>query len=295
MVEVAQSYSGSGRLTSVRNFVEQVSLLIAGPAGGYLASIAFGWTALACGGITFLTVPVALWLLRERVWKHESSALQAARRQFVAIARAKTMWAAAGLAGLFYFAPGVMTAVFYAQQNELHMNTQAQGYLQFLSGGFGVLAATLYGAFAARRFTLRTLLVVCLLFGAAGNLAYLFYTSVGNAQLVESFNGFGFTLAEVALMHLAVRATPPGSEALGFALMMSVRNLGLFGADWFGANLLDHYHVSFNALIIANGATSLLAVPLVFLLPAIIVNVRDKRKSDAAIDLTPPPAHMPHE
>jgi hypothetical protein len=27
--------------------------------------------------------------------------------------------------------------------------------------------------------------------------------------------------------------------------MISVRNLALFGTDWFGANLLDQYHLSF--------------------------------------------------
>ena len=93
----------------------------------------------------------------------------------------------------------------------------------------------LYGVFACRRFTLRTLLLWCMAFGTAANLGYLFYSSVGNARLIESFNGFGYTLAEVAMMDLAVRATPSGSEGLGFSLMMSVRNFTLFGSDWFGS------------------------------------------------------------
>ena len=63
--------------------------------------------------------------------------------------------------------------------------------------------------------------------GTAANLGYLFYSSLGRAQVIEGFNGFGYTLAELALMDLAVRATPAGSEGLGFSLMMSVRNLAL--------------------------------------------------------------------
>ncbi len=67
------------------------------------------------------------------------------------------------------------------------------------------------------------------------------------------------------MMDLAVRATPSGSEGLGFSLMMSVRNLCLFGSDWFGSKLLDAYHLQFNTLVIANSVMSGLIVPLVFL------------------------------
>jgi len=88
-------------------------------------------------------------------------------------------------------------------------------------------------------------------------------------------NGFGYTLAELALMDLAVRSTPAGSEGLGFSIMISVRNLALFGTDWFGANLLDQYHLSFAFVVIANSATTLIAVPFVFLLPRIIVARKD--------------------
>jgi len=38
-------------------------------------------------------------------------------------------------------------------------------------------------------------------------------------------------------MDLAIRATPAGSEAFGFSLLMSVRNFALFGTDWFGSCL----------------------------------------------------------
>ena len=184
------------------------------------------------------------------------------------------MWGAAGLMALFYIAPGFTTALFYRQQNELHMDTQAQGFLQLLGGIFGVMAAIGYGVLC-RRLNLRTLLLVCMGLGTVANLGYLFYSSVGRAQAIECLNGFGYTLAELALMDLAVRATPAGSEGLGFSLMVSVRNLALFGTDWFGSRLLDQYHVSFDSLVIANSVTTAIAVPLVFLLPRIIVGRKD--------------------
>jgi hypothetical protein len=64
-------------------------------------------------------------------------------------------------------------------------------------------------------------------------------------------------------------------RGLGFSIMVSVRNLALFGTDWFGSNLLDQYHLSFNSLVIANSATTLIAVPLVLLLPRLIVIRKD--------------------
>ena len=275
MVETAQASSGSGRLTALRQFVQQACWIVNGPMAGYLASIAFGWTAASCSGVMFLLVPVTLLFLREQRQRSDPRRLlQNARSQLVKIATARTMWGAAGLMALFYIAPGFATALFYKQQNELHLGTQAQGFLQLIAGVCGVLAAVGYGILC-RRLNLRTLLVGCMIFATAANLGYLFYSSLGRAQAIEGLNGFGYTLAELALMDLAVRATPAGSEGLGFSLMVSVRNLALFGTDWFGSHLLDEYHFSFDSLVLANSLTTLIAVPLVFLLPRLLVLRKD--------------------
>ncbi len=275
MVEVAQANSGSGRLAAVRNFVQQACYIINGPVAGTLASIAFGWTAAACGSILFLLVPATVFFLKEQKRYTDSDILLAgAYSQLGKIASARTMWAAAGLSALFYLAPGLATATFYRQQNELHMNTEAQGLLQFLSGIAGVSAALAYG-YACRHWNLRRLLQVCLLIATVANVAYVLYTTPERARIIETFNGFGYTLAELALMDLAIRATPAGSEGLGFSLMMSVRNLALFGTDWFGSRLMDQFHIGYNSLVYANTATTLMTVPLVLLLPKLIVGRRD--------------------
>ena len=109
----------------------------------------------------------------------------------------------------------------------------------------------------------------------------MFYSSVMNARIIEGINGFTATLGEVALMDLAVRATPAGSEGLGFSLMVSVRNFALFGTDWLGSLMLDKLHMPFNDLVLANAATTAIAVPLVFLLPAALVGGKD---AEADID-----------
>lgn len=275
MVETAQAVSGSGRLTAIRQVVQQACSVVNAPVAGYLASIAFAWTAAACGGIMLLLVPVTMLFLherRQRLDRHE--VLANAKAQLLNIATARTMWAAAGLMALFYIAPGFSTALFYKQQNELHFTTQIQGWLGLISGICGILAALGY-AILCRRLNLRALLLRCMLIATIANLGYFFYSSLGRAQAVEGLNGFGYTLAELALMDLAIRATPAGSEGLGFSIMISVRNLALFGTDWFGASLMDHYHLSFAALVVANSATTLIAVPFVFLLPRAIVGRKE--------------------
>ncbi|MDR3512583.1 MAG: MFS transporter [Caulobacteraceae bacterium] len=276
MVEVAQAASGSGRLTAIRQAVQQACLIINGPSAGYLASIAFGWTALTCGGVLFLLIPATIFFLHEQRKSVDArELLNAAGRQLGKIGSARTMWAAAGLMALFYIAPGLSTAVFYKQQNDLHMTTQGQGLLALIAGLTGVAAAIAYG-FACRRIRLRNLLIVCLLAATVTNLGYLFYSSVLAARIVEGVNSFGFSLAELALMDLAIRATPAGSEGLGFSLMMSVRNLALFGTDWLGSFLLEKYHLRFGELVLANSATTLITVPLVLLLPAVLVWRKDE-------------------
>ena len=184
------------------------------------------------------------------------------------------MWAAAGLMALFYIASGFATSRFYKQQNDLHFTTQTQGFLQLIAGVSGISAAIGYGVLCWR-LNLRTLLVWCMLIATIANLGYLYYSSLGRAQAIEALNGFGYTLAELALMDLAVRSTPAGSEGLGFSIMIIVRNLALFGTDWFGANLLDQYHLSFAFVVIANSVTTLIAVPFVVLLRRSIVARKD--------------------
>ena len=275
MVEVAQATSGSGRLSALRQVVQQCTYLVRGPLGGILASISFGWTGAACGGVAFLILPVAYLFMREQKREVNSQALIAnAGRQLVKIGAARTMWAAAGLMALFYIAPGFSTATLYIQQNQLHMSTHATGATQTLYGIGGIIAAVGYG-YVCRSLRLRTLLVVCLGAATLTSLGYLFYTTVLNVQIEETVYGFGFTLADLALMDLAVRSTPAGSEGLGFSLMMSVRNFALYGTDWLGSTLLDQYHMPFNDLVLINAATTLVALPLVFLLPKVLTMPRD--------------------
>jgi MFS family permease len=275
MVEIAQATQGSGRLTSIRQFVSLGCSLIAGPTAGYLGAIAFGWTAVACGGVMALLFPATLFFLREQRKRVDTQEVLAdAGRQIVRIGTAGGMWAAAGVSALFYVAPGLQTALFYRQQDVLHMNTIWQGYLVPVGVGTGFLAVGVY-AYACRHVRFRTLLIASMLIAGLAHIALVLYTSVPNAFGYSALDGFCFTMAELAMMDLAIRVTPAGSEGLGFSLMMSARNLPLFATDVLGANLLDRFHWTFNELALSNAAVMLLATPLMLLLPARYVRARD--------------------
>ena len=92
-----------------------------------------------------------------------------ARTQLRNIGTARTMWGAAGLMALFYIAPGFGTAMFYRQQNELHMTTQMQGFLGLIAGICGVAAALAYG-WTCRRLNLRMMLILSMTAGTIANL-----------------------------------------------------------------------------------------------------------------------------
>jgi hypothetical protein len=291
MVEIAQLSRSSGRLSSIRNITQAFAVLVNQPSGGYLAAVAFGWTAGICGGIMLVMIPATLLLLAEQRKRVDSRQVLANfGMQFNNVVSARTLWTAAGLTLLVFIAPGFTTALFFKQQNDLHMTTVAQGYLGLTAAIVGIITPFVY-LWACRRYSLRLLLAGSIGLAAVTHLGYLFYTSTGNAYAVASINGFSGTLIEVALMDLAVRATPTGSESLGFALMVSVRNFALFGTDWLGSLMLDNWRLPFNDLVMANAAIMAIAVPVVFLLPAVLV----RRKEAEVLEEFPEPATQMQE
>lgn len=275
MVERAQEVSQSGRFTAIRTSVMWACVLVSGLGGGYLASIAFGWTALACGAVVFALAPAAILFLDEpRSNVRADQVLARAGAQLRGIISARDLSAAVGLMALVYLAPGLFTALFYRQQNDLHMTTQDQGVLRLFAGAGGIVASLVYG-WLCRRVALRRLLVGGISTSAVLALGYLFYNSIPAARLIAGFEAFGLGIAEVALLDLALRATPFGSEGLGYAVVVSVTNIVTFGSDWVGSAMMDLWHWPFWGLVLANAGATLLAAPLALLLPAAVVARRD--------------------
>jgi predicted MFS family arabinose efflux permease len=150
-----------------------------------------------------------------------------------------------------------------------------------ISGGAGVLGALLYGVIC-RRVALKPLLALGIAIMAGVTLTYLAYGSFTQAMMIEAAAGLVSTLAELPLMDLAARATPRGSEGLGFALMMSVRNGALALSDVIGSKLADEYHWPFSRLVWLNAITTALCLLAVPLLPRVLMSRRDGDAAAAA-------------
>jgi len=276
LVEAGQSYGATGRLTSLRMFVQNACTFITGPLGGWLAGGMFFRAAGVNSALILTLLPITYLFLRER--KIATANLQVfhtAGEQLKTIGRSSTLWWGLVFIFLFYFAPGFGTVLTYRQSDDLHFSKQFIGNLGSFQGGFGLLAAVVYG-YASKRFNLRTLIFVGVTVAGLAAYAYLWYTNATRAMIIDSQNGFFFTLAEIALIDLAARATPVGCEGLGYGLIMSVRNFALFSADWLGSKMSDQYHFAFSKMVIINGTSTLIVLVLLPFLPAAIMRSRDK-------------------
>jgi MFS family permease len=274
MVEAGQRYNAAGRISSLRQAVQSVGSLINGVLGGFLATIAFGWTAGVGAFLLFLLVPLTFRYLHEKpLAERDTHVLVNAWAQLKTIARARTLWAAAVVVFLFYMAPGFNTPLYFLQTDQLGFSTKYIGLIETVAGGFGILSALLYGVLC-KKLNLRSMLTIGIATSAAWTMMYVFYGRT-NAMAIDAISMLVGVIAEVAMMDLAVRATPKGCEALGFSLMMSVRNFALTVNDILGSWLIDHHHWTFKKLVGVNAGTTALVLVLIPLLPRVLMSRRE--------------------
>jgi predicted MFS family arabinose efflux permease len=209
---------------------------------------------------------LVLWLAMARV---RNAVLFKAQGQLSQILSSRTLWLAVGMLFLVYMVPGLYTALTFRQSDKLHFSDHFIGTLSSIEGGAGVAFAVLY-AFVCRRFTLRTLLIGAIGCNAAVTLLFLLYNAHTAVPIHAAVGGIG-VMAELSLMDLSVRSTPRGCEALGFALMMSVRNFGIGVSDVVGSKLMDQLHVQFSTLVLINAGTTALVLAFVPLLQRSLV------------------------
>jgi MFS family permease len=283
LVEAGQRMGATGRLTALRMVVYNFCTLIQGPLGGFLATVGFTWATGANAALALTIFPIAFIYLKEQraVQDRTNVVFGNAAQQLKTIMRSKNLWVALVFIALFHFSPGFNTPLFYIQTDELHFSKQAIGNLGVFSGACAILAAILYSQLI-KHFNIRILLLMTVTASACGTLFYLFYSSWIPAVLIECQNGFFFGLAEITILDLAARATPKGCEGLGYSLMLSIRNVALFGADVVGSYLADHKW-PFAHLVYLNAGTTAVVLVIVPLLPAALMLSKDAalNKGDA--------------
>ena len=281
IVEAGQRSGLTGRLSVLRQIILTGAGLVAGPVGGFLAAQAFGWTCATGAMLFLLLIPTVAWLLPEaRTAQRDTTVGANLRAQFGAMRRCRPLWIAVAFLFLDQLSPGFGTPLFFYQTDALKFSSQFIGNLGLVSGLAGFAGILLYGALCAR-VPLNRLLPVSIVASALGSLLYLGYHSHRAAIGIEAANSFLSVAIEIALMDLAARATPRGSEALCYSLLMSALNLGGSASNVFGSWLYDKQHVPLPDLIWINAVTSALPLLALRLIPPALTAQPDRAVNQA--------------
>jgi hypothetical protein len=276
MVDLGKRYHATGRLSSQRQAISRGCEMVSGPLGGFLAKYAdFAVTGIASAAIHMGLFLYARKNLQEPPLEdRRNDTLAELRLQARNLFSSRTLWAAAGLIILVVAAPGFNTPLLFFQTDVLKFDKAFIGLLKTVGAAAAVLAAWLYSQMC-QRMHLRKLLAASIAFHAGMTLWYLLYRDPVSAMVITALESMTMVFALLPLYDLAARATPKGSEALGYSVMMSVWNFTIQMSDLAGSMLRDKLGLTFHDLIWVNAASTLLVLAAVPFLPSVLVDRRD--------------------
>ena len=281
LVEGGQAFQASGRLSAWRVVAMNVGSLGI-PLGAFIATRSLAVTAMAAALPLFVVCAITFFHYREeRVERPNPRVWTGIRGQLKIAVRSRALWATAGLLFLVQFAPGFSTPLMFYQTDNLHFSESTIGVLTLVDAIAGIMGAFVYGYFC-RRFSLRPLLFGGILFTGLISLLYLGYNDFRSALLIEAAYFFSYALVQMPFFDLAVRATPKGSEALGYSIIISVWNWGWLCSDLVGSALYENKHCSFKQLVWLNAATTLIVLVAVPFLPKLLVDRREEESPPAS-------------
>jgi len=275
MVEVGKRDRTTGKLSAQRLGITNIVRVISGPLAGWLATQAIILTSVICSVLYFMLVPLYWIFLREkRDARVNSEKLKEATRQAKTLFTSGTLWAAAGLVVLVVASPGFDTALLYHQTDNLHFSKPFIGQLDVIKGLFSMVGALIYG-YACRHMPLRKLLTWSIIIHSTSTLFYLLYKTQASAMVVTAIESTTLAIALLPLYDLAARATPRGSEALGYSVMMSVWNFTKNMSDLLGSAIYSRFGERMTELVWVNSITTALVLIAVPFLPSILMDRKD--------------------
>ena len=145
LVEQAQRFGATGRLSALREGLDSLAVTIGLPVSGYLAVHAIIWTSVPAASLLFaLASCVFLFLSEERSSKRDAEAWSTARMQIRTLLHSRPLWTAGGLILLFYITPGFDTPLYYIQIDKLGFSQPFIGWLAVIGGITGMAGAVIY-------------------------------------------------------------------------------------------------------------------------------------------------------
>lgn len=277
LVDTGQRFGITGRLSSQRTAVSSAVVLIAGPIAGFLASRAFHWAAVA-SGICALLLGYLCFAWYTEVPREANAAQRRSEPTTVTrvreLLRSRSLWWGLAMSFLFTISPGFGTPLLYVQQDTLHFSSQFIGNLAMIDGAGGLLGAVIYSRLC-RTLPLRYTILGGSLLSVAATLFYLRYQSAPLAIIITGLSGIAGALAGLPVADLTARATPKGSEALGYSLMISASNIAFKFSDVLGSWLYQHKHFHFPTLVWLNAGTTLAMLVILPLIPRSLADQHD--------------------
>ena len=276
IVEYGKEYQITGGLSSLRLAVTKIAVLIAGPIGGYIATKNLFVCTSICAIILASLLGIYLFSFKEkRVPAEHTDTWSEIRKQFRNLTHSRVLWLTGLLVFLWKIEPGFNTPLLFYQTNVLQFDSSFIGTLYSMFAAAGIIGAIIYG-YACKRINLRMLLILGIIIDALDSLIYLAYAGQVSAIIITTLNGMTAMLCILPLYDLAARATPSGSESLGYALLLSVWNLADAISDVFGSKLYEYFNLGFNNLVWINTITTAAIILLVPLIPKGITCSKDR-------------------
>jgi predicted MFS family arabinose efflux permease len=112
---------------------------------------------------------------------------------------------------------------------------------------------------------------------AASMLQYLLYRGAASAMVIDFTYGWVYMVTTLAFLELAAKACPPHIEGTFFALLMSVYNAGMQGAQWAGGHLYDA--IGFERLVLISTVTTAVIWALVPFVPIDAIEARSREEA----------------
>lgn len=226
MVEKGQPRGLTGRLQAVQWGMVWAATILTGTLGGYLSQHSLQQVGfLICGGMTFISLLLSLFLVSERP-------AAATRRSFAGTlavlreaARSRTMLAIGLFLFCWHFNPFSTVVLYMYMTDVLGLDNQFYGDMVSIQGIGAMIGSALYGLYC-RRISMTLLLRLSVVLGVVSNLAYWFLTDEASARLIFAVTGFTTATALMVQLDLAAQHCPIQTAGTLFALLMSLMNLG---------------------------------------------------------------------
>jgi len=280
LVEHGQRLSESGTFVNQQWLWYNIAAMTAAIVGGQLvqrlppaAALHVAAAIIACA--PFAVVGGTVFLISEKKSKINVQGMKETFRGLTMAFQRRQLWIVAGFVFLYYFSPGMSTALYYHMTDDLKFSQAYIGLLGSISSAGWVAGALVYRKLFGG-LTLKRLLNLSIAIGTAATLSYLLFWNEPAAAAISFCAGVAAMLATVATLTLAADYCPRRAEGFSFAILMSIINLATTLSDNVGSFLYTHaFHRSLPPLIAISAAFTAFAFVLVPLL-----RLGDKRQGE---------------